>query len=117
METRAGSIETFYTAQPKDEVVLMLDETSPFALHFESEKAAREAYKGVIFSLEQVDFLGVKLLTIFPPKIDSMAPGTRKKILLGVIAWALAQLPQGPPGINRREHEKIHAVQKLWGQW
>ena len=69
MENRAGSIEVFYAARPEDEVVLVLDETSNFAYHFESEEAARKAYPGVIFEMEQVDLLGVKLLTMFPPEL------------------------------------------------
>jgi len=115
MENRAGSIEVFYAARPEDEVVLVLDETSNFAYHFESEEAARKAYPGVIFEMEQVDLLGVKLLTMFPPRVDSMSPVARKKILLGTIAWAVAQLPKGE-AITKREHSQIHQIEKLWGK-
>jgi hypothetical protein len=116
MENRAGNIETFYFARPGDEIVLVLDETSPFALHFESEQAARAAYPGIIFELEQVDFLGVKLLTMFPPRVDSMSPVARKKILLGTIAWAVAQLPKGEPSLTQKQHVREHGLWKLWGQ-
>jgi hypothetical protein len=117
MDTRyEGSISTYYRASPENEIVLVLDETFSFALFFESEQAARAAYPGIIFELEQVDLLGVKLLCMFPPRVDSMAPATRKRILCGAIAWAMAQLPQGEAGITRRDHEKIHQIQKLWGQ-
>jgi len=111
---RSGSIETFYRASPEEEVVLVLDETSNFALHFESEKAARVAYPGVVFELEQVDFLGVKFLCMFPFKVDSMAAATRKKILVGAIAWAVGQLPRGEPAFTQQRHAQIHQIEKLW---
>lgn len=116
MENRAGSIEVFYAARPEDEVVLVLDETSNFAYHFESEEAARKAYPGVIFEMEQVDLLGAKLLTMFPLGMDPMSPASRKRILIGVIAWAMDQLPKDEPGITQKRHSQIHNIEKLWGK-
>lgn len=116
MDTREGSIFMSYSSRPEEEVILVVDSTPNFAYHFASEKLAREAYPGVIFELEQVDFLGVKFLTMFPPGVDSMSPATRKKILCGAIRWAMGQLPPTEPGLTRATHAQIHQVEKLWNQ-
>jgi len=99
----------------KDEVCLVVDPKLSWAVHFQSETAAREGYSGTVFQMWTTQLFGVQFLILSPIQVAEEAPETKKKVLCGAIGWCLAQLPQGEAGITRAEHDKIHAIQKLWG--
>ena len=99
-----------------DEVVLVIDQELPWAAHFSNEAEARKAYSGTVFQMWSTQLLGVQFLILSPIQVDEEAPSTKKKILIGVIAWAVGQLPKVESGLSQQQHRQIHQIEKLWGQ-